>query len=210
MKAMILAAGEGTRLLPFTKDKPKALVKYRGTPILELLIHRLVQAGFKEIVINVYHYSDQIISFVDDHNGFGADVTFSKEDQLLDTGGGIKRAMPHLGNEPVLFHNIDILTNIDLKQLYQDHLSRGGKATLVVKDRPTSRSLLYDHNDRLVGWEHPEKRIRIISRKIRKGFRETAFSGIYILDPSLFESFPEEDVFSLTPWLIELSGVEFL
>jgi NDP-sugar pyrophosphorylase family protein len=204
-KAMILAAGEGSRLLPLTKDKPKALVPFHGVPMLEILMIRLVKAGFKDLVINVHHYKDQIIDFVNSNNGFGARVQFSVEDNLLDTGGGIKNAMSKLGSEPVLFHNVDVLTDIDLERFYCDHMEWGGKASLAVKERPTSRQLLFNKNAFLSGWQHPEKRIKIVSRNGR-GFLETAFSGVYILDPVMFDLFPVEDAFSFTPWILELSG----
>jgi len=206
MKAMILAAGEGTRLLPLTENKPKALVPFHGVPLLEILIRRLTQNGFNEIIINVFHYKDQIIRFISENDSFGAEIVFSEEEKLLDTGGGIKRAMPFLGSEPVLFHNVDVLTDIDLNRFYQDHIAWGGLASLATKDRPSSRPLLVDKGGRLVGWEHLENRIRIVNQKFRRAYFETAFSGIYILDPAIFEFFPSEEIFSLTPWILELSG----
>jgi len=206
MKAMILAAGEGTRLLPLTLNQPKALVPFHGIPLLEILIRRLYRAGFGEIIINVYHFKDQIIRFISDNNGFGARVVFSEEENLLDTGGGIKRAVPLLGNEPVLFHNVDVITNIDLEKFYRDHIAWKGIASLATKERPSSRPLLIDEGEYLVGWENPDKRIRIVNRYFRKPYRLAAFSGLYVLDPSIFSLFPDEDVFSLTPWLLELTG----
>lgn len=204
-KAMILAAGAGTRLLPLTEDKPKALVPFQGVPMLEILMKRLIKSGFNEIVINVCHLKDQIIDFVDKNKGFGADVIFSVEDRLLDTGGGIKFVAPKLGDEPILFHNVDVMTNIDLEGFYASHMEWGGIASLAVKERPTSRHLLFNQRGLLSGWEHPEKRIRIVSRNGR-GFIQTGFSCVYILNPEIFKLFPPEDVFSLTPWLLEMSG----
>ncbi len=206
MKAMILAAGEGSRLLPLTQEQPKALVAFHGVPMLEILMRRLVGAGFKDIIINVFHFKEQIKQFVAENNGFGAEVVFSEEEQLLDTGGGIKNAIPYLGNEPVLYHNVDVLTNINLRNFYHDHLLWGGMASLATKERSTSRHLLQDKAGRIVGWQHAENRIRIVSRPNRRGYHETAFSGIYILNSDMLELFPEEDVFSLTPWIINLSG----
>jgi NDP-sugar pyrophosphorylase family protein len=204
--AMILAAGEGTRLLPLTKDLPKALVKFHGIPMIEILIRKLIGSGFTRIVINVHHLREQIIDFVTENKGFGADIIFSPEEILLDTGGGIKKAANLLGKEPVLFHNVDILTDIDLHSYYSGHLEWGGGVSLVIKDRPTSRYLLFNKDMFLSGWYQPDRRVRIISRKSKGGYIETAFSGIYIINPSLFKSFPEYDVFSLTPWLVEQSG----
>ena len=204
--AMILAAGEGTRLKPLTNDTPKALVSLHGIPMLEILVRKLVKAGFEKIIINVHHFGNQITDFVNSKKGFGAEVIFSREDILLDTGGGIKKAARFLGKEPVLFHNVDILADIDLASYYSDHLEWGGEASLVIKERPTSRYLLFNNNMYLSGWYQPEKRIRIISRKSKQGYYDAAFSGIYILNPSVFEDFPDEEVFSLTPWLLERSG----
>ena len=154
-KAMILAAGLGNRLLPLTQDKPKALVSFHGVPMLEIVMKRLIKAGFTDLVINVHHFADQIRDFVSKNNGFGAEVVFSEEEELLDTGGGIKHAISHLGTEPVLFHNVDILTNINLEQFYEDHIQWGGKASLAIKERPTSRHLLFNQNTFLSGWQHP-------------------------------------------------------
>lgn len=204
--AMILAAGEGTRLKPLTDDIPKAMVTFHSVPMIEIIIRKLVRAGFTRLIINVYHLQEQIIKFVSDNDGFGAEIFFSREDMLMDTGGGIKKAASLLGKDPVLFHNVDILTSVDLGRFYSDHLKWNGMASLAIKERPTSRNLLFDRNLVLCGWHHPENRIKIVSRNSRGGYYETAFSGIYILDPSAFDLFPEEDVFSLTPWLIELSG----
>lgn len=205
MKAMILAAGEGTRLLPLTTDLPKALVPFNGIPMLEILMRKMVTAGFKDIVINVHHFRDKIIQYVNDNEGFGAKVMFSEEEILLDTGGGIRKAMQMLGKDPVLFHNVDVLTGIDLKNFYDSHLEWGGAASLATMKRPTSRSLICNGSGRLVGWQYPEKRIRIIHDKSRGPLYETAFSGVYVLDPNLFKLFPDEDAFSLTPWLLNIS-----
>lgn len=203
--AMILAAGEGSRLMPLTRDIPKALVEFHGIPMIEILIRKLVASGFTRIIINVHHFAEQIIDFVKANSGFGADVIFSHEETLLDTGGGIKKASGLLGMEPVLFHNVDILTDIDLSAYYSGHLEWGGGISLVIKDRPTSRYLLFNRDMLLSGWYQPDRRVRIISRKSKGSYLETAFSGIYIINPSLFSSFPDYEVFSLTPWLLEQS-----
>ena len=173
--------------------------------MLEILMKRLLKSGFNEIIINVHHFKDQIIEFVEKNKGFGADVVFSVEDKLLDTGGGIRFAAPKLGDDPVLFHNVDVLTNINLEEFYQSHIEWGGLGSLAVKERPTSRHLLFNQRGLLSGWQHPEKRIKIVSRNGRTSL-ETAFSGIYILSPAIFDLFPPEDAFSLTPWILELSG----
>jgi len=205
MKAMILAAGKGTRLLPLTEQMPKALVPFHGVPILKMIISQLAEVGFNELVINVYHHKDQIIEYVRSQGNFGLKITFSEESELLDTGGGIKRAANLLGDEPVLFHNIDILSDIDLKALMDFHLDHGAPVTLAVKNRDTSRNLLFNHDGLLAGWEYPEKHMRIISRRSKEGYAETAFSGIYVMNPDFFTLFPDDPVFSIMPWLLEQS-----
>jgi len=203
---MILAAGKGTRLLPLSENIPKALVPFHGVPMLELLIKRLIQAGFTSIVINVHHLFEQIIDFVAKNNAFNIDIQFSIEDELLDTGGGIKKAAPLLGDKAVLFHNVDILSDISLKDFIAFHDEHEYPVSLAVKDRPTSRSLLFNHQGFLGGWEYPERNLRIISRNSRGGYTRQAFSGVYIIDPSLFTQFPDSASFSIIPWILDLSG----
>ncbi len=178
MKAMIVAAGLGSRLKPITNTLPKALVPVAGKPLLEHIIRKLIGAGVTEIVINVHHFSEQIIRFVQDNHSFGITIHFSDEsDELLDTGGGIKNARKWLegsaldssplvditpnagiaevlGGEPFLVHNVDILSNLDIAALYAQHIRTKPLATLVVSERPTSRYLLFDDDDRLVGWNN--------------------------------------------------------
>lgn len=205
MKAMILAAGAGTRLASLTQDIPKALVNFQGKPLLELVISRLKFAGFNDLIINVHHFADQIADYVAARPDDGTRITLSHEEELLDTGGGIKKAIPLLGDEPVLFHNVDILSNIDLRKFYDSFLKAEAAFMVAVKDRSTSRNLLFTQDKLLAGWNYPERNLTIITRESRKGYDEKAFSGIYIIDPSLFKHFPEESIFSITPWMIELS-----
>lgn len=206
MKAMILAAGRGTRLQPLTEHVPKALVRFQDLTLLEIILRKLIHTGFTSVVINVHHHRDQIIDYVKSNDFFGIDIQFSIEEELLDTGGGIKAAVHLLGDDPVLFHNIDILSDIDLAGMYAFHREHGHEVTLAVKDRPTSRSLLFTHQGCLGGWEYPDRNMRIVSRNSRDGYTYKAFSGIYVLNPSLFAHFPDTKVFSLTPWLLDLSG----
>ena len=152
---MIFAAGLGTRLKPLTDRIPKALVPVNGIPMLQHVILKLKQAGFTEIVINIHHFGEQIISFLQAHQNFGIMVRISDErEELLDTGGGIKKAIPFFsGNEPFLVHNVDILSDTDLKALYDYHRQSTNDATLLVSQRETSRYLLFDKdNARLCGW----------------------------------------------------------
>ena len=188
MKAMIFAAGLGTRLKPLTDHMPKALVPVAGKPMLEHVIRKLIAAGCDEIVINVHHFADQIIDFVKANNNFGITIHISDEtDMLLDTGGGIKKASSFF-HEPFLIHNVDILSNIDLKSLYEYHLTSGNDATLLVSPRKTVRYLLFDEGNQLCGWVNKDT----LQTK-PEGFvyqpevqKEYAFSGIHIVSPSLF------------------------
>ena len=188
MKAMIFAAGLGTRLKPLTDHMPKALVPVAGKPMLEHVIRKLIAAGCDEIVINVHHFADQIIDFVKANNNFGITIHISDEtDMLLDTGGGIKKASSFF-NEPFLIHNVDILSNVDLKSLYEYHLTSGNDATLLVSPRKTVRYLLFNEGNQLCGWVNKDT----LQTK-PEGFvyqpevqKEYAFSGIHIVSPSLF------------------------
>lgn len=188
---MIFAAGLGTRLKPLTDHMPKALVPVSGIPMLEHVILKLKKAGFNEIVINVHHFANQIIDFLKEKNNFGITIHISDEsDCLLDTGGGIKKAAPFFTDEePFLVHNVDILSNVDLKAFYDFHLSSGNDATLLVSPRKTVRYLLFDNKDQLCGWVNKDT----LQTK-PEGFtyqpeiqKENAFSGIHIISPSLFK-----------------------
>ena len=188
MKAMIFAAGLGTRLKPLTDHMPKALVPVAGKPMLEHVIEKLKATGFDEIVINVHHFAQQIIDFLKANNNFGIKIWISDEtEELLDTGGGIKKAA-HFFDEPFLVHNADILSNVDLKALYDYHLTSSNDATLLVSSRKTVRYLLFDDANRLCGWINKET----LQTK-PEGFvyqpekqKEYAFGGIHIISPSLF------------------------
>lgn len=190
MKAMIFAAGLGTRLKPLTDHMPKALVPVAGKPMLEHVIGKLKAAGFDEIVINVHHFAEQIIEFLKKNHDFGIKIWISDEtEMLLDTGGGIKKASSFFsGNEPFLVHNVDILSNTDLKSLYAYHSESGNDATLLVSPRKTVRYLLFDGEDRLCGWVNKDT----LQTK-PEGFvyqpaiqKEYAFSGIHVISPTLF------------------------
>lgn len=191
MKAMIFAAGMGTRLKPLTDHMPKALVPVAGKPILEHVICKLRDFGFTEIVINIHHFGEQIIDFLKANDQFGLTIHISDErDQLLDTGGGIRKARSFFqGNEPFLVHNVDILSDINLKELYDFHLNSGNDATLLASRRKTARYLLFNPDDRLSGWVNkdtgqtkPEGFVYL-----QDHYKEYAFSGIHVISPSLFQ-----------------------
>lgn len=205
---MIFAAGLGTRLKPLTDHMPKALVPVAGKPMLEHVIEKLKAAGFDEIVINVHHFANQIIDFLKEKNNFGITIHISDETNfLLDTGGGIKKAAPYF-DEPFLIHNVDILSNTDLKALYNYHLQSGNDATLLVSPRQTTRYLLFNSDRRLCGWINKDT----LQTK-PEGFihqpnvqKEYAFSGIHIISPGLFKYMDEKwnGKFSIMDFYLQL------
>ena len=152
MKAMIFAAGLGTRLAPFTNDRPKALVEVAGKPMLQMQIENLVKYGVNYIVINVHHFADQIIEFVKSHD-FGIEIQVSDEsDLLLNTGGGLKNVKKYFNpGDNFILHNVDIYSDIDLNQLYSDHINSGNVVTMAVKHRKSTNYLLYDENLQICG-----------------------------------------------------------
>ncbi len=159
MKALIFAAGLGTRLQPYTQSIPKALVAVNGKPLLEHLLLKLKASGFTQVVINVHHFADKIISFLDENSNFGLDIYISDERSLLlETGGGIKHAEALLNdNEPFLVHNVDILSNLNLEEFYESFLASSISvdtplASIVLSDRLTQRYLVFDSSDNLVAW----------------------------------------------------------
>jgi NDP-sugar pyrophosphorylase family protein len=194
MKAMIFAAGLGTRLKPITDNIPKALVPITNKPLLEHVICKLKAAGFDEIIVNVHHFPDQIIDFLKSKNNFDIRIEVSDErDQLLDTGGGIYKAKWFFDDgQPFLVHNVDILSNLDLNKLYNEHCKSGSLATLVVSRRDTFRYLLFNDDKRLVGWINEKtcetKPIRFTDIS---GFNKLAFSGIQMLSPDVFDLMEE-------------------
>ena len=187
---MIFAAGLGTRLKPLTDSMPKALVPVAGKPMLEHVILKLKNEGFHEIVINVHHFADQIIHFLKEKDNFGITIHISDEtDCLLDTGGGIKKASSFFTDgEPILIHNVDILSNMDLKGLYTYHQTSGNDATLLVSSRKTARYLLFNHENRLCGWINKDTFQTKPENFVYKpeDQKEYAFSGIHVISPTLF------------------------
>jgi NDP-sugar pyrophosphorylase family protein len=197
MKAMIFAAGLGTRLRPYTNDRPKALVEVAGKPLIEWAIRRLLYCGFDELVINVHHFGQQIIDFLNQHNGFGAHIIISDErGLLLNTGGGLKKAADHLQDAPFLIYNTDVLSDIPLDALYQQHCHSDALATLVVRERESSRYLLFDENKLLSGWRHARTGEEKIAREVDASL-PYAFSGIHIARPDIFDYMPDIEVFSI-------------
>ncbi|MGM9838291.1 MAG: nucleotidyltransferase family protein [Paludibacteraceae bacterium] len=193
MKAMIFAAGLGTRLKPITDSLPKALLPLGGKTLLQWQIEKLRSAGIRDIVINVHHFADQIIDYIDGNRAFGCNIRISDErEQLLETGGGLWKAKDLLcsgEDEPVLVCNVDILSNIDIASMAQAY-SSDLDALLVVSDRQTQRYLLFDEAMRLHGWTNiATQELRPASVADALGtLRRLAFSGMQILSPRIFEA----------------------
>ena len=196
MQAMIFAAGLGTRLKPLTDRIPKALVRVGGEPLLKRVIFQLKDAGFTRIVVNVHHFSNQIIDYLRDNDNFGMDIRISDEsDKLLETGGGITKAWPLFDQKkPVLIHNVDILSNVELKKFYQMEAETPLAARLLVSVRKTKRYLLFDDTMRLVGWTNIETgEVKSPYKDLDpKQYKMYAFSGIHMVAPSLFPLMEEE------------------
>lgn len=210
MKAMIFAAGLGTRLRPLTNDRPKALVEIGGKTMLERVIVKLAEAGFDDITINIHHFGEKILEFLEKNRNFGLDIHVSDErDMLLDTGGGILKAQPFLdGNEPFLVHNADILTNLDLQAMYDYHMENGAMATVLVKKRKTSRYFVFDKKYCLNGWINKSTgETRPTHFSYKKGMNELAFGGIHVISPSIFHELEHysqgQSKFSITPFYVD-------
>ena len=207
MKAMIFAAGLGTRLYPLTLHKPKALVEIAGKTLLQMAVEKVSQAGYHDLVINVHHFGDQIIEYLEKNNNFGLNITISDErNQLLDTGGGILKAAPWLsGDEAFLVYNVDVLSNIDLQLFRKYHLEQGGLVTLAVRQRNTARYLAFDETMQLSGWRNIKTNDEIVSRSMLN-CKLLAFSGIQLIEPAIFKLITETGSFPLIPLYLRLAA----
>ncbi len=207
---MIFAAGMGTRLRPLTDHMPKALVPIAGKPMLERVIIRLKEAGFDEITVNIHHFGEQIIEFLRANDNFGITIHISDErGELLDTGGGIKKARPFLdGNEPFLIHNADILSDLDLAAFYRHHLSGNADATLLTNHRKTARYLLMNKEHRLCGWTNLSTG-EVLPQNLDYPSEEytlEAFGCVHVLSPSIFGYMKEQwtGKFSIIPFYVDI------
>ncbi len=208
MKALLFAAGLGTRLQQYTRNKPKALVLLAGKPLLQHAIGYLKQSGITDITINVCHFAEQIIAFVEENNSFGINIHISDErDQLLDTGGGLKKAAAFLdGSEPILIYNVDVISKLDLNVLLKNHQQNKSLATLVVRSRQTSRYLMFDQNLQLTGWKNFTSGESKTSRpESFADSRPLAFSGIHIIQPELLKLITEEGKFPIVDLYLRLA-----
>ncbi len=208
MRAMILAAGLGTRLRPLTDDRPKALVEINGRSLLELTLARLRCFGVTEVIVNVHHFADKVVECLRSRNSVGMRIEISREETLLDTGGGLKKAESFFlqdGNdEPFLVHNVDVLSSIDLNRMIQSHRDREALVTLAVQGRDTSRHLLFDDQLQLRNRETPADQpgaLHLPSHLLPLGF-----CGIHVISPRLFPLMIEEGVFSIVPAYLRLAA----
>lgn len=210
ISAMIFAAGLGTRLYPLTADKPKALVEYQGEPLLEHVLHKIIASGIRHIVVNVHHFPDLIIQYLKDHP-HEAEIQISDErDYLRDTGGGLKFAAPLLADsENILLHNVDILSDIDLRQLIDYHIHQDALVTLGVRQRETSRYFLFDEDMQLCGWRNSKTGEEIHARACDNCV-PLAFSGIHVVRRDLLDLIPSAEKQSITPIYVELAKTHLI
>ena len=208
MKAMIFAAGLGTRLKPITNDRPKALAEIHGTPLIEIVIRRLINFGFNDIIINVHHFADKVLDFLASKNNFGINLQISDErGELLDTGGGLKKASWFFDDgKPFLVHNVDTLTDVDLQDYYEYHIKKEALATLLVRHRPGSRFLLFNDERQLAGWENVISNEKILSTKARGHLEQIAFSCLHVINPGIFDLIEEEGCFSIIDVYLRLAN----
>ena len=211
MKAMILAAGLGPRLRPLTDDRPKALVEVAGRTMLEITLERLRGFGVRDVIVNAHHFADMIVEYLNAHNNFGMRIEISREVDLLDTGGGLKKAAPFFlenserGQEPFILHNVDVISTIDLGKMLQFHAARQALATLAVQQRETSRYLLFDEQLELCGRRSgPDSKDEIVRSSQRP--RPLAFCGIHVISPRLLVLMTEEGAFSIIATYLRLAA----
>jgi mannose-1-phosphate guanylyltransferase len=216
MKAMILAAGLGTRLRPLTDNRPKALVEISGRTLLEITLSRLRAFGIREVIINVHHFADMILDYLKAHDNFGMRIELSREDVLLDTGGGLKKAAwffledssrPHSSeiDEPFLLHNVDVISTIDIPRMVQFHKENTALATLAVQNRETSRYLLFNEQHQLCGRRTGHDQEPEIVRPSPDP-QPLAFSGIHVISPRLLPMITEEGIFSIINTYLRLAA----
>ncbi len=211
MKAMILAAGLGTRLRPLTDDRPKALVEVAGRTLLEITLTRLSTFGIRDVIINVHHFADKIVDYLHVHKNFGMHIEISREDVLLDTGGGLKKAAWFLldesetAGEPFLLHNVDILSTIDLRSMVEAHIENKALATLAVQQRDSSRLLIFDDDQRLCGRRAGRDReLEIVCPSAN--LQPRAFCGVHMISPRLLRMMQEDGVFSIIDSYLRLAA----
>jgi NDP-sugar pyrophosphorylase family protein len=209
MKAMVLAAGLGTRLRPLTNDRPKALVEVAGRTLLELTLMRLRSFGIRDVIINVHHFADVVVDYLREHDDFGMEIAISREDVLLDTGGGLKKAawffLEDHSEEPFILHNVDVLSTIDLARMVEFHRTQQALVTLAVQDRSTSRYLLFDSQMQLCGRRAGRDGALEMVRPVTE-VGAFAFSGIHVVSAGLLSMLTEDGAFSIITSYLRLAG----
>ena len=207
MRAIILAAGMGSRLKPLTDSTPKALVVFRGMPMVERIIRNLADAGVYEIMVNVHHFAGQVVEFLDKLDIDGLSLHISDEsDELMDTGGAILQAREFLKEEKdFIVHNVDVFTNLDIGELIRNHREGNTLATLAVKKRPTSRSLLYDGTGSLCGWVHNETGEKRMVRSPSGSLEDFGNTCVQVINAEFLDFFPKTEPRSLTEMYLELA-----
>ncbi len=210
MRAMILAAGLGTRLRPLTADRPKALVEINGRTLLEITLARLSTFGVREVIVNVHHFADMVVAYLKAKNNFGMRIEVSREEVLLDTGGGLKKAGWFVtrdgagSDEPFVLHNVDVISTIDLARMVQMHTEKQSLATMAVTKRESSRQLLFDDMGQLCGRHVRGEKVEIV-RPI-EDTQQLAFCGVHIVSPRLIGKMKEEGVLSIIDTYLRLAG----
>jgi NDP-sugar pyrophosphorylase family protein len=207
MKAMVLAAGLGTRLRPLTNERPKGLVELGSRTLLEITLSRLRQAGVTDAIVNVHHHAEQVVGWLQAHD-LGLRVELSREDVLLDTGGGLKKAgwffLEDGSDEPFLLHNVDVISTIDFGRMLAFHRQQGALATLAVQARRSSRYLLFDSELRLCGRRNArDQKVETVRRVERPA--DLAFTGIHVISPRLLRLWKEDGVFSIIDTYLRLA-----
>jgi mannose-1-phosphate guanylyltransferase len=211
MRAMVLAAGLGTRLRPLTNDRPKALVEIGGRTLLQLTLTRLASFGVRDVIINVHHFADLVIQYLHANDNFGLQVEISREDLLLDTGGGLKKASwfflqdPNRLDEPFLLHNVDVVSTIDFQGLVNFHNENHALATLAVQERESSRYLLFDEQGELCGRQIGRDQEPEIVRPSDK-LQAFAFTGIHVISPRLLPMMSEAGAFSIVATYLRVAA----
>ena len=211
MKAMILAAGLGTRLRPLTDNRPKALVEVSGRTLLEITLRQLYAFGIRDVIINVHHFADTILEYLKANHNFGMRIEVSREEVLLDTGGGLKKAAyfflekSNRFEEPFILHNVDVISTIDLRRMVQFHTEKQALATLAVQNRETSRYLIFDQQLQLCGRRSGRDHNPEIVRPSQQA-QALAFSGIHVISPRLLPMMMKESVFSITASYLHLAA----
>ena len=207
MKAMILAAGLGTRLRPLTNDRPKALVQVAGRSLLQIALSRLRSFGVDEVIINVHHFAEQIVDHLEANDNFGMHIQLSREELLLDTGGGLKKAAWFFDQDsaPFLVHNVDVISTIDLRRMVQHHVENHALATLAVQERQTSRQLIFDEHLNLCGRRADREQTPELVRTSATT-QSRAFSGIHVISPRLLSMITEAGAFSIIKTYLRLAA----